>query len=243
MQAGHGLVGLTLEQQGQDLQTFIYCAANQFRIAAIGPAQYVRQHPGLVPRVADSYSQPQVVTAAKFFTDVPQPLVAAMTAACFQANYARIQIYLIVDNQDPGRFYTIIIDNSPERAPAAVHIRCRLEKQAIHARRPDPRNVAGELFIGRKPGIVLFCQSVDKPETGIVARCRIIRAGITQARNEFQSGPFDLYSSSSCGVASASISSSPSSIASSSSSSSSRIPLGRLTVATDADASPPDSNA
>ena len=102
--------------------------------------------------------------------------------------------------------------------------------------------LAEELFIGRKPDLVFLCKPVDKPVTGIVARCRIIRAGITQARNELQSGPFDLYSSSVCSVASASISSSPSSI-SSSASSSSRIPFGRLTVATDAEASPPDSNA
>lgn len=131
-------------------------------------------------RMPDAQAQPPETGAAKRGFDVLQAIVSAIAAALFETNAAGRQIQIVMQRQRFFRENPVKPRQRADGLPGTIHEGGGLQEPAI----PNAANIAKKPALRRKRDAQLARQRFQQPESGIVARGGIFRAGIAQTDDQ-----------------------------------------------------------
>src|SRR4029453_8449324 len=97
-----------------------------------------------IARVADAQPKPPEFSAAQLRDDVLEAVVSGASAAELELYASRLQIQLVVRDQDLGRRDAIEMRERRDRKPALVHVTLRQHETDLCAVRLPARDQAAE---------------------------------------------------------------------------------------------------
>ena len=150
------------------------------------------QHMGQDPiRTAGmTYADAQAVKffAAGLVDNIPQAVIAAMTAAGLETDIAGRKVDLVMRDQDLCQRDFIVVKQGGNGRAAFVHKGLRLAQAAIHGAALVAAKLGVKFARSGKGHGALGGQRIDKPETRIVPGAGVLRAGVAEADDQFERG-------------------------------------------------------
>ena len=150
--------------------------------------QHMGQDPIRAAGMAHADAQAVKCFAAGLVDDIPQAVIAAMTAAGLKADIAGRKVDLVVRDQDLCQRDFIVVKQGGNGRAALVHKGLRLAQAAIHGAALIAAKFGVKFARGGKSYGALGGQRVNKPETRVVPGAGVLRAGVAEADDQFERG-------------------------------------------------------
>lgn len=150
--------------------------------------QHMGQDPIRAAGMTHADAQAAKPFAAGLIDNIPQAVIAAMTAAGLETYIAGRKVDLVMRDHDLCERDFIIVKQGGNGRAALVHKGLRLAQAAIHGAALIAAKFGVKFARGGKSHGALRGQRVNKPETRVMPGAGVLRAGIAEADDQFERG-------------------------------------------------------
>ena len=134
--------------------------------------------------MADAEAQAPEVGGAQLRGDVAQTVVAGVAAALLQAHLTRVDVELVVRDEDLLGRDLVVLRGGLHGAAGVVHEREGLQEPNLTLAHADAAHFRLELALFAHDGAFAARERVDEAEPGVVTGARVFGAGVPEPHDQ-----------------------------------------------------------